>query len=317
MNRRLSLLALPTEYRPDLPSPPVFKSLQSRAVLALVGASFLFGATFVVVKSALDGIEPLAFVAWRFLIGAIVLVALALPRGRLIWGHGLIGGMALFAGFALQTAGLQYTSASNSALITGLYVVFTPFLAAIFARRPPSPWVVAGAVVAFVGVYLLTGVETLTMGTGDLLTIGCALAFAIHIVVLAHYAHQHPVIPFTAVQMVVTTALAFAATLLFEGGIALPDRSVWGALALTGIGVTAGAYLLQVWAQTVVGASTAAVVLVAEPVFGVAAGWVVLGERLGLAGWIGAGLIVAGIYLVITRQRDQASREAEAVTVAH
>lgn len=316
-NHRLSLLALPTEYRPDLLSSPVFRSLQNRAVLALVGASFLFGATFVVVKSALDGIEPLAFVAWRFLIGAIVLAALAIPRGRLIWGHGLIAGTALFAGFALQTAGLQYTSASNSALITGLYVVFTPFLTALFAKRAPSPWVVAGAVMAFVGVYLLTGVESLTMGTGDLLTIGCALAFAIHIVVLARYAHRHPVVPFTTVQMIVTTVLAFTAGYLFEDGIAVPDRSVWGALALTGIGVTAGAYLLQVWAQTVVGASTAAVVLAAEPAFGVAAGWLVLGERLELAGWIGACLIVAAIYLVITKQRDQASREAEAVTAAH
>jgi drug/metabolite transporter (DMT)-like permease len=78
-----------------------------------------------------------------------------------------------------------------------------------------------------------------------------------------------------------------------------------------------GAYLLQIWAQTVVGASTAAVVLAAEPVLGVAAGWVVLGERLGQEGWIGAALIVAAIYLVITKQRDQASRDAEAVTVAH
>ena len=290
--------------------------MQNRAVMALIGASFLFGATFVVVKSALDGIAPLSFVAWRFLIGGLILTALAIPRGRMLWSHGLLAGIALFAGFALQTAGLQYTSASNSALITGLYVVFTPFLAAIFARRAPSPWVVAGAAIAFVGVYLLTGVDGLSLSTGDLLTVGCALAFATHIVVLAHYAHRHPVIPFTTVQMIVTAVLAFAAAGLFEG-ISLPDRSVWGALALTGIGVSAGAYLLQIWAQTIVGASTAAVVLAAEPAFGVAAGWVVLGERLGLEGWIGAGLIVTAIYVVITKQRDQASRDAEAVTAAH
>jgi drug/metabolite transporter (DMT)-like permease len=133
---------------------------------------------------------------------------------------------------------------------------------------------------------------------------------------LAHYAHQHPVIPFTTVQMIVTAALAFVTAGVFEG-LTVPDRSVWGALALTGIGVSAGAYLLQIWAQTIVGASTAAVVLAAEPAFGVAAGWVILGERLGVEGWIGAALIVAAIYLVITRQRDQTSRDAEAVTPAH
>lgn len=288
-----------------------------RAILALVGAAFLFGATFVVVKAALDEIEPVEFVAWRFLIGAIILAILALPKGRAIWWHGSIAGVALFAGYALQTAGLEFTTASNSALITGLYVVFTPFLASALSRRWPSPWVVAGALTAFAGVALLTGVGELSLGRGNWLTIGCALAFAVHIIILAHWAHEHPVIPFTMVQMGVTSVLAFAYATLFENGVGVPDRSVWAALALTGIGVTAGAYLLQIWAQTIVGPSTAAVVLAAEPAFGVATGWMVLGERLDARGWLGAGMIVIAIYVVITRQRDQASRAAEAVTVAH
>lgn len=292
-------------------------SRNGRAVLALVGAAFLFGATFVVVKSALDGMGPVSFVAWRFLIGAVLLIAIAVPRGGRIWRHGIIAGIALFAGYALQTAGLEETSASNSALITGLYVVFTPFLAAIFARRAPSPWVVVGAVVAFGGVVLLTGVDDLSMGTGDLLTIGCALAFAIHIVLLAQYAHQHPVVPFTTVQVTVTAVLAFPLSWALEGGPSLPPQSVWAALALTGVVVTVGAYLLQIWAQTIVGPGTAAVVLAAEPVFGVATGWLVLGERLGVQGWIGAVMIVGAIYLVITQQRDAASREAEGLTPAH
>jgi drug/metabolite transporter (DMT)-like permease len=295
----------------------VFQTAQSRAVAALVGASFLFGATFVVVKSALDDISPLSFVAWRFLIGAIILFALALPRGREIWVHGTIAGVALFAGYALQTAGLQYTSASNSALITGLYVVLTPFLAAIFARRAPSPLVVLGAVIAFIGVYLLTGVDSLSLGLGDLLTVGCALAFAFHIVALARFAHRHPVVPFTAVQILVTTLLAFPASWIVDGSATVPPRSTWVALAITGVGVTAGAFLLQIWAQRVVGAATAAVVLAAEPAFGVATGWVVLDERLTVAGWIGAALIVVAIFVVITNQRDPASREAEGLTVAH
>jgi len=290
---------------------------QRRAILALVAAAFLFGATFVVVKSALDHIAPVEFVAWRFLIGAVVLATLTLPKGKKIWWRGAVAGAALFAGFALQTAGLQFTTASNSALITGLYVVFTPFLASALSRRWPSPWVVAGALTAFAGVALLTGVDGLSLGRGDWLTVGCALAFAVHIIILAHWAHQHPVIPFTMVQMGVTSLLAFAFAMFFEGGVGLPDRSVWAALALTGIGVTAGAYLLQIWAQTVVGPSTTAVVLAAEPAFGVAAGWIVLGEHLDVSGWIGAGLILTAIYIVITRQRDEASRAAEAVTVAH
>lgn len=295
----------------------MFAARDNRAILALIGAAFLFGATFVVVKSALNGIEPLSFVAWRFAIGAVVLATLAFPKGKSLWLHGALAGLALFSGYALQTLGLQFTTASKSALITGLYVVVTPFMAAIFSRRAPSPWVVGGAAVAFAGVVLVTGVDGLSIGTGELLTIGCAVAFAAHIVALAQFAHHHPVVPFTTVQLAVTAVLSIVLSLLFEDGPGIPDQSVWAAIALTALGVTVGAYLLQIWSQTVVPAGTAAVVLSAEPAFGVATAWVVLGERLTAAGWVGAALIVAAMYLVVTRQRDEASREAEAVTPAH
>lgn len=295
----------------------MFAKIENRAILALVGAAFLFGATFVVVKSALDSIEPLSFIAWRFALGAAILATLAIPRGKSIWMHGSLCGVALFSGYAFQTLGLELTSASNSALITGLYVVFTPFLAALLARRPPSPWVIGGAAAAFAGVALLTGVDGLSLEKGDVLTVGCAAAFAFHIVALARYAPRHPVVPFTTVQLAVTAVLSIVLSSVFESGPGIPDRTVWGAIALTAVGVTVGAYLLQIWSQTVVGASTAAVVLSAEPAFGVATAWVVLGERLGFQGWVGAGLIVAAIYLVVTKQRDEASREAEAVTPAH
>ena len=291
-------------------------SANTRAVLSLLLASLLFGATFVVIKSALDDIGPLSLVAWRFLIGALVLAMLAVPRGKAIWSHGAVAGLALFSGYAFQTAGLVETTASNSALITGLYVVITPFLAAAFNRRAPSRWVVMAAIASFVGLVLLTETEGLSLQGGDLLTLGCAVSFAFHIVALARYAPLHPVVPFTAVQLGVTSVLAFIAAFAFEGP-GFPARSVWGALILTGIGVSVFAFLLQVWAQTVVGASTAAVILGAEPAFGVATAWVVLGETLDPKGWAGAGLILGAILVVVTLQRDQSSKQAEAVTPAH
>lgn len=294
----------------------MFRSDRSRAVLALLVASFLFGATFVVVKSAVEEVPPLSFVAWRFLIGAVTLGVFALPRGRRIWWHGTMAGSALFAGYSFQTAGLTEASASNSALITGLYVVITPFLAALFARRRPGLWSVGAAALSFAGLILLTGAEGLGFGRGELLTLACALSFALHIVVLSRLARYHPVVPFTTVQLGVTSALAFATALLIEGPV-LPSGPVWGALLLTGLGASAGCFVLQIWAQKVVGATTAAVVLAAEPAFAVATAWVVLEERLTLAGWAGAALILFAIHLVVTKQADPASVEAEAVTPAH
>ena len=287
-----------------------------RAVAALLGASFLFGATFVVIKSALADIEPLTFVAWRFMLGALALSVFAAPRGKMLWMHGLICGLALFAGYALQTAGLSVTSATNSALITGLYVVLTPFLAAILSRRRPSAWVVGAALVSFLGLVLVTGTDGLAVSRGDLLTMGCAFAFALHIVALSRYAPLHPVVPFTTVQLAVTAVLAFPLAFLIDG-VTIPAREVWAAIALTGLGVSAGAFLLQIWAQTILGAATAAVVLAAEPAFAVATAWVVLGERLDLRGWLGAALIVSAIYVAVTRQRDRMSAAAESVTPAH
>jgi drug/metabolite transporter (DMT)-like permease len=307
-----------TPVRGALPTLFDFMNLSPRtlAVLALVAASFLFGATFVVVKSAVEDIGPIMFVGWRFLLGAVVLLAISFPRGSAIWRDGSLAGLALFGGYVLQTSGLTLTSASNSALITGLFVIFTPFLAALVNRYRPSPWTVGSALVAFVGLYLVTGTDQLSLGRGDLLTVGCALAFAFHVVALSRFAPRHPVIPFTAVQIAIVAVLAIPLGAITEG-ITTPPRSVWGAIIITGIGVSVGAYILQVWAQRVVGPGTAAVILAAEPAFGVATAWVVLGERLDLAGWVGSLLILAAMYVVITRQRDPGSVVAEAVSPAH
>jgi drug/metabolite transporter (DMT)-like permease len=283
---------------------------------ALVAAAFLFGITFVVIKDAVEDVPPLSFVGWRFLIGAVALVVLALPRTSAVWRDGSIGGLWLFAGFAFQTVGLTQTDATNSALITGLYVVFTPLLAAAWNRRLPSPWVVVGTVVGFIGLSLLTVGEGLTLSTGDLLTAGCAVSFAGHIVYLSKTASRHPVIPFTAVQLLTTAVLGLIGSLLLEGPV-LPGRGEWAAIVLTGVGVSAGAFILQVWAQTRIGPGMTAMVLTLEPVFGVAAGAIVLSERLAIRGWIGAALIFGAIQLVLTRGADPVSIEAEALAPGH
>lgn len=287
------------------------------AYFALVLAAVLFGATFVVIKRAVEILPPLAFVGWRFLIGAVVLFALAVPKGRSLWRDGVIAGILLFAGYALQTEGLALTSAANSGLITGLYVVFTPIIAAIVARTKLSGWAVTGTGVAFVGLALLTVREGVTFETGDLLTVGCAIAFAIHIVVLSRVAARHPVVPFTAVQLLVTAVLATTLSWITEG-LPLPTTEVLPALLLTGLVVTAGAFLMQVWSQTVIGAAKTAVILTLEPVSATLLAALILAERLDAKQWTGAGLILAGIYLVLARTNEMdAIPAAEAITPAH
>jgi drug/metabolite transporter (DMT)-like permease len=286
------------------------------AALAITVAAFLFGSTFVVIKEAVASFPPISFVAWRFLIGGVALCLLALPRGRVIWRDAAICGSLLFSGYAFQTAGLVTTGATNSALITGLFVIITPLLAALFRRQAPRPWVVVGAVVAFAGVLLLTARDGIRLETGDLLTLGAAFSFAGHIVALARLAPRHPVVPFTAGQLLVTSALAFPLAAFIED-LTIPTSREVPALLITGIGVSAGAFLLQIWAQTIIGPSMTGVLLALEPAFGVATAAVVLGERLTAGGWLGAALIIAAIYLVITRGEEVTEVEAEAVSSAH
>jgi len=287
------------------------------AYLALVAAACLYGVTFVVIKQAVEIIPPIAFVGWRFLIGAVVLLALAVPKGRSVWKDGVIAGVMLFAGYVLQTEGLALTNASNSGLITGLYVVFTPIIAAVVARTKLTGWAVTGTGVAFVGLALLTVRQGVTFEAGDLLTLGCAIAFAIHIVVLSRVAARHPVIPFTAVQLLVTAILATVLSWLTEG-LPLPTTDVLPALLLTGLVVTAGAFLMQVWSQTVIGAAKTAVILTLEPVSATVLAALILSEHLDAKQWVGAGLILAGIYLVLARTNEMdAIPAAEAITPAH
>jgi len=287
------------------------------AYLALAVAALLFGATFVVIKEAIESLPPFSFVGWRFLISAVALLLLAWPRGSRIWREGVIAGTFLFAGFALQTWGLSLTSASNSGLITGLYVVFTPLLAAAVTRRKLGTWTISGAVAAFIGLGLLTIDDAFRLQAGDLMTLGCAAAFAGHIVVLSRVAYRHPVVPFAAVQLLLTAVASLAASAVFEG-FPLPTSSDLPALLLTGLAVSGGAFILQVWAQTVIGPSRTAIVLALEPVFAVAfAAWL-LDERLTTRGWIGSILILGAIYAVLTTTKGTDEiPAAEAVSPAH
>lgn len=287
------------------------------AHLALGLASLLFGVTFVVVKEAIATLPTFAFVGWRFALGALVLACIHLPRTRAVWQEGSVAGVILFAGYAFQTKGLETTTASNSGLITGLYVVMTPFVAGLVLRRRPKPWVVASAVIAFAGLAFLTLEETFVPRPGDLLTIGCAVAFAAHIVALARYAPRHHPIAFTGVQLVVVAVLSLLTSAGAEG-FPLPERAVLLALVLTGVGVSAGAFLLQVWAQRAVGPGRTAIILALEPAFAAAFAALLLGERLGPRGGFGAALVLGAIFLAVTRgEPDEDMVAAEAVSDAH
>jgi drug/metabolite transporter (DMT)-like permease len=242
-----------------------------RGDLALVVAAICFGSTFIAVQEAVERVGPVPFLAVRFLIGAAALWPLARrrPSSAHLWRDGVVAGAALLLGYLLQTTGLQYTSSATSAFITYLLVVFVPVLAFVLLGRRPHPVTIAGIAVAVVGLVLLTdpggGGAEAGFGKGELLTLGCAVAFAAHVVILGETAHRHDPVRLANVQVLVVGA-GCAIPGIFLGGYGFPAPALAAAVA-TALVATALAFVLQVFGQRSVPPARAAVLLLVEPVF--------------------------------------------------
>jgi drug/metabolite transporter (DMT)-like permease len=268
--------------------------LTLRAHLAVAAAAVLFGTTFFAVKDAVTDVGPVPFLAVRFLLAAALLWPFAqrAPARRGGLRAGLLCGLALVAGYLFQTIGLQYTTGSVSAFITYLLVVLVPVLAAVWLRRLPSVTTIAGVVLAFAGLYLLTGGHLSVVGKGELLTLGCAVAFAVHIVLLAEVAPRFSTARLNAMQLLVVGGICLVPG-FFMGGYHFTARA-WAAAVYTAVASSAIAFALQVWGQRRVGPTRTSLLLMIEPVSAALIG-VVAGDRLGLAGAAGAALILVGI----------------------
>lgn len=254
-----------------------------------------FGATFPVTKQVLGDTGAYAVVSIRFLAGAAVLAPWARrrppapgERRAALWCSA-----ALLAGYVLVTVGLQSTTSTAAAFITYLLVVIVPVLSAVLLRRLPSIPVIAGVALATAGLVLLAG-GSFRLGRGELLTLGCAFAFAVHILLLDAFAPRLDVVRFTAIQLLVVGAGA-ALPALARGEFAELSAGAWAAcLFLAGAGV--GGLLLQIWGQRLVGPSRTSLLLMLEPVIA-AVGGAFLGERVGIPGLAGAALILLGIVV--------------------
>jgi drug/metabolite transporter (DMT)-like permease len=271
-----------------------------RPLAALVGVTAVWGITFVQVKDALALYPLFAFLAIRFAIGTAVLVAPAWGRVRPLGRRGVVAGLAiglvLAAGYAFQTAGLERTTASSAGFITGLFVVITPLLATAFfgVRLGALTWV--GVTLATVGLALLSGGEAGELA-GNALVLVAALAFAVHIVLLERFAPGLDAVALTMLQML-AAFLSLGAIAVATGQLEVPQGwTVWSALVVTGVFASALGFLVQTWAQQRTTATRTALALTMEPVWAGFFGYVLAGDRLGVAGWAGAALIMAGIVL--------------------
>jgi drug/metabolite transporter (DMT)-like permease len=270
-------------------------------LLALVLVTAVWGVTFVQVKDAVALYPLFAFLAIRFAIASLALAGPAARRLRSLGRRGAAEaaflGLLLATGYVLQTAGLERTTVSGTGFITGMYVVLTPLIALLLfrTRTPAAAW--CGVGVATVGLALLSGVHA-GSAVGDLLVLAASAVYSLQIVLLERYAPRYDPLALTFVEMVVSVVgIGAVAAALGQLDTAPTGWTVWGALIVTGVFASALAYLVQSWAQRRTSATRTALVFTLEPVFTGIFGFTLAGDRLGVAGWGGCALILAGILL--------------------
>jgi drug/metabolite transporter (DMT)-like permease len=268
--------------------------------LALVGVAAVWGGTFVMVKDAVSRYPIYGFLGLRFLI-AVVAFIIMFPMSFKLFRRGtvrvgVLAGLMLCVGYIFQTWGLQATSASKAAFITGMFVVITPALQALLLRKPPRATTVAGVALAVVGLWLLSGGTDGGWNVGDTRTLLCAAAYSAHMIVLGGMGREHDARPLTLVQLTTVAVFCGSIAVVIERPSLPSDAGVWIALVVTGVFASAVAFAVQTYAQRIISPTKTALILIMEPAFGGLFGWIA-GEKLGIGGVAGAALILGGMVV--------------------
>jgi drug/metabolite transporter (DMT)-like permease len=281
-----------------------------RANGALLLASALWGFAFVAQRVGASHVGTFAFTGFRFALGALVLLPVIWVRDRVrrvpsatrrratravVW-PGVLAGVLLTVAVNLQQGAMGDTPAGNAAFITGLYMVVVPVIAAFRGHRSSVPTVI-GVAASLAGLYLVSVTDALTIGRGEVLLILSCVPWAFQILVIEHYSPRLSALRFAAAQFVTCAVLSTLAALVFEpdpfGGVGLAMVPLlYGGLVSVGI-----AFTLQVVGQRHALATHASLIMATESVFGALGGALLLGENMGLRGYLGAALMTTGILV--------------------
>lgn len=303
----------------------VRKSLLADMVLLVV--TFSWGATFVLVKEAIETMPPFTFLGVRFAIAAILLylILLLFKREQLQFDNGILKagtvlGFWLFAGYIFQTLGLQYTSASKAGFITGLSVVLVPLFSVWLLRIKPKRATVIGVGTATAGLALLSLDKVEAANFGDFLVLLCALSYAMHIIMMGKFAPKFKALPLALTQITAVAIFNLAGALLFEpwqSALAkdvLFNPSVDLALIITAVFATGLAFVAQSQFQKFTTPTRTALIFSTEPVFAAVTAYFWADERLSGQGIIGALLILAGMLMAELGGSDKEEATAGGVS---
>lgn len=283
---------------------------RATGIVLLLLVTLIWGTTFVVIKESLESVPPALFLALRFTAAALALAWIRPVKGILGWG--LLLGVVMFVSYGSQTLGLVYTTASKGAFITALSVVLVPMLTGLLNRQwlPARVWIAAG--LALLGLGLMTLTDVSGVNIGDLIIVGTAFAYACHILLIDRGLKRFPPLQLAAAQVWPVAVFAWIWAIPEAHLVTQLPASVWWSILYLAVIATALVLILQNTAQQVVPPHTAALLFVLEPVFAALFGWLLLGEQLGLSGWIGGALVIAGMLVSELRPPERGALAGKA-----
>jgi drug/metabolite transporter (DMT)-like permease len=298
---------------------PTTRQTTTLATLGLLAMTAVWGSTFVLIKDVVGRMPVADFLAVRFAIGAVAMLALfarpvwRLGRRQLV--RGLLLGALYGAGQLLQTWGLALISPSVSGFVTGMYVVLTPVLAVVLLRQRMAGVVWLAVVLSTVGLALLS-LNGVSVDRGVWLTLASAVLYALHILGLGQWSRPGEAFGMSAVQMLAIAAVCLLATAP-HGPVWPPDRNAWLAILYMALVAGAGAMLMQTWAQSHLPATRAAIVMTTEPVFAAAFAVLFGSDVLSWRMLAGGALVLAAMYLVELAPRRDTAGALQAETIHH
>ena len=271
---------------------------------ALLAVSASWGAAFVIMKPAIERQSVNSFLATRFVM-AVVVMALLRPSvlhkiNKEMLLKGSLAGLFLGTGYIFQTLGLARTGAAITGFVTGLYVVLTPLIAALFLKDRITRFTWFCVLLATVGLPLLS-LRGWSVGIGEALVFVSAIAFAAHIVTLSKWSFGLDAYALTIVQLSIC-ALLTGAISLGQGYESPPDSGVWGVVIFTAVIATAVAFIVQTWSQAHLNSTKVAVILTMEVVFAALFAVAFGGESLTLQVSIGGALVLLAMYLIVKKE---------------
>ncbi len=269
----------------------------------LLSVTFFWGVTFPVVKVALGYIGPGPFLALRFL-AATIMLAFFVRRGKGFLApsnikHGMVAGFLLFIGYYFQTVGLEYTSAAASGIITGAYVVILPLMSYLYLKTKVSRMDLFASIIAFGGLILMSLGSLSNLGTelGDLLTLICAVGYAVQIAYVSKHSRNINSSTFTFYQIAAVTIFSTISIPFTPGGLGTINLYVVFAIIFTAIFGSVFGYYVSTVALIYVEPTAAGIIFVAEPIFAAIAAVILAHEHLGIYVILGGAVMIMAMFL--------------------